>query len=106
MLQKTSVIDLVTRSKDGQQYDLVLVVDSGEWRTKNALHALQEKINSYASYALDGAMVADYPESKGRKKAILIQTIDVPPEDAVQFLVKVESLLKPEGLPVRLERLA
>lgn len=105
MLQRTSVIDLVTRSKDGGQYDLVLVVDSGEWREKNALHALQEKINSYASYALDGAMVADYPDSAGRNKTILVQSIDVPPDDAVQFLMKVESLLKPEGLPVRLERL-
>src|SRR4051812_31517805 len=106
MLQNTSVIDLVARSKDGRQYELVLVVDSGEWRGKDALRALQEKLNSYASYALDGAMAADYPESEGRDKSIRIQTIDVPPEDAVQFLVKVESLLKPEGLPVRLERLA
>ena len=105
MLQKTSVIDLVTRSKDGRQYDLVLVVDSGEWREKNALHARQEKINSYASYALDGARATDYPDSEGHAKAILVQTIDVPPDDAVQFLMKVETLLKPEGLPVRLERL-
>jgi hypothetical protein len=105
MLQKTDVIDLVTRSKDGRQYDLVLVVDAGEWQRKNALHALQEKINSYASYALDGAMAADYPESAGRSKALVIQTIDVPPDEAVQFLVKVETLLKDEGLPLRLERL-
>jgi len=105
MLQKTDVIDLVARSNDGHQYDLVLVVDAGEWRAKNSLHALQEKLNSYASYALDGAMAADYPESAGQKKAILVQTVDVPPDDAVQFLMKVESLLKPEGLPVRLERL-
>lgn len=105
MLQKTNVIDLVTRSKDGRQYDLVLVVDPGEWRAKGALYALQEKINSYASYALDGAMATDYPESAGRSKAILIQTADVPPEDAVQFLMKIEDLLKPDGLPVRLERL-
>lgn len=105
MLQKTSVIDLVTRSKDGRQYDLVLVVDSGEWRARNALHALQEKINSYASYALDGAMTTDYPESAGRSKSIVVQSIDLPPDDAVHFLSRVESLLKPEGLPVRLQRL-
>lgn len=105
MLQRTDVIELVTRSCDGRQYDLVLVVDSGEWREKNALHALQEKINSYASYALDGAMATDYPDSEGHAKAILVQTIDVPPDDAVQFLMKVETLLKPDGLPVRLERL-
>ena len=103
MLHRTDVIDLVTRSCDGRQYDLVLVVDSGEWREKNVLHALQEKINSYASYALDGAMATDYPDSEGHAKAILVQTIDVPPDDAVQFLMKVETLLKPEGLPVRLE---
>lgn len=105
MLHKTDVIDLVTRSQDGRQYDLVLVVDSGEWQEKDALHTLQEKIDSYASYALDGAMVADYPDSVGSNKAILVQTIDVPPDTVVQFLMKVESLLKTEGLPIRLERL-
>lgn len=105
MLHKTDVIDLVTRSQDGRQYDLVLVVDSGEWQEKDALHTLQEKIDSYASYALDGAMVTDYPDSASRNKTIVVQTIDVPPDTVVQFLMKVESLLKTEGLPIRLERL-
>jgi hypothetical protein len=31
--------------------------------------------------------------------------MDVPPADAVIFLVNVESVLKPEGLPIRRERL-
>lgn len=104
MLRKISAIDLVISCDDGT-WELALVVESGEWEQHGALYALQEKLNTYSSYALDGAMSADYPESAGAKKVILIQTIDVPPEQAVQFLMKVEALLMPEGLQLKLERI-
>ena len=85
MLRNTKVIDLVISCDDGT-WELALVVESGEWKQHGALYALQEKLNTYSSYALDGAMSASYPESEGADKVILIQTIDVPPEQAVQFL--------------------
>ena len=104
MLRNTKVIDLVISCDDGT-WELALVVESGELKQHGALYALQEKLNTYSSYALDGAMSASYPESEGADKVILIQTIDVPPEQAVQFLTKVEALLQPEGLAIKLERL-
>lgn len=104
MLHKTELIDLVISCEDGT-WELALVVESGEWTAAGALYALQEKINTHSSYALDGTMSASYPESEGADKVILIQTIDVPPDHAVQFLKKVEAMLKPEGLRVKLERL-
>jgi len=105
MLHKTAVIDLIARSKNGR-YDLAFVVEKGEWEQHGALYALQEKLNTYSGYALDGAMTDRYPESEGQSKVIRIMSVDRPPDEAVQFLTKVEALLKPEGLAIKLERLS
>lgn len=104
MLHKTAIIDLIARSKNGR-YDLVFVIEQGEWEQHGALYALQEKLNTYSSYALDGAMTERYPESEGQSKVIRIMSVDRPPDEAVQFLMKVEALLMPEGLQLKLERI-
>ncbi|MBL8633490.1 MAG: hypothetical protein JNM40_09695 [Myxococcales bacterium] len=104
MLHKTAIIDLIARSENGR-YDLVFVIEKGEWEQHGALYALQEKLNTYSSYALDGAMTERYPESEGQSKVIRIMSVDRPPDEAVQFLMKVEALLVPEGLQLKLERI-
>ena len=47
---------------------------------------LQEKLNAYASYALDGEMAADYPEFRDKKIRIQLRTVHEPPARAMEFV--------------------
>lgn len=50
------------------------------------LHQLQEKFNAYASFLLDGEMVAAHPELEGKPARIELRCAFMPDERAVGLL--------------------
>jgi len=66
-------VDLVAESADGV-VELVILADA-PWTGSDAqLRSLQEKVQSYVSYALDGGLRASYPEVAGQPWRILIHS--------------------------------
>ena len=65
-------VDLVTLSPDGSMVLLHIIVGS-QWSGSDAqIQSLQEKVNTYVGFALDGQMVATYPETAGLAWAIRV----------------------------------
>lgn len=59
---------------------------------------LQEKINNYLSFALDGQLFEEYPKSKGKELNIEI-TLKFPPTGlAAKFLDRSGPVVESEGL--------
>lgn len=104
MLTNTSKIELVTVQPDGG-WRLVAIVERGEWDQPDATWLLQEKLNALASYALDGQMRAEYPDSVGKPITLVICPVDPVPADIRAFIDQVAQLLAPEGLSVSVEPL-
>ncbi len=50
------------------------------------LHQLQEKLNAYASFLLDGEMAAEHPDLAGKKMRIELHTTQMPDERAIELL--------------------
>jgi len=58
-------------------------VDRGEWLLPRAVWLLQEKLNAYASFILDGKMRELYPYARPQDVQIVIRSRGQPPQDAL-----------------------
>jgi hypothetical protein len=103
MLSKLDKVDLVLEGSQG--WELVLVIEPGEWDMSRRLWLLQEKINGYASFALDGQMHQMYPDSVGKPVSIVIRPVDPPPPDIAKFIDQIAAILAQDGLTVTVEPL-
>jgi len=54
---------------------------------------LQEKLNAYASFILDGEMVESYPELKSKRVCIQLRTFHEPDDRTLGFLKMVRDQL-------------
>lgn len=75
-----SKVDLVAISPDGEFVEVIIVADS-PWTGSDAqVMSLQQKIQTYVGFALDGQMVATYPETEGMAWRIVIADRAGPPD--------------------------
>jgi hypothetical protein len=103
MLAKTNVIDLI--AQDARECLLGLVVEEGEWDNPDRLWLLQEKVNTYAAYALDGALHAQYPGTAGKEVVIQIQTEDPLPPDAKDLVHQLAEIMRREKVSLSVQPL-
>lgn len=87
------VIDLLTHDSNSGKVELVMFEgrpwDGGE----EQLFQLQEKLNAYISFALDGEMADSYPELVSKPLSVVLRCLEMPPGEAVEFLSKVREQL-------------
>jgi hypothetical protein len=105
MLTKHDKVDLVTRSEDGLLWELILIVDEGEWSLPDAKNALVDKLDAYAVFARDGGLARRFPSARGCKVKILVQSVDEIPPWATTLLARIESVLATHGVLLHYERL-
>jgi acetylornithine deacetylase/succinyl-diaminopimelate desuccinylase-like protein len=83
-----AVIDLVT-TKDGQCFLDIIQVDR---MSDDDLFALQDKINSYLSFALDGQLAKMYPELASAPVTIRLNLGSDPSETQQRFFSAIRGL--------------
>ena len=98
MLATTAVIDVVLKEKGEREWRLVIEVEEGEWELPRAPQLLEEKLNAYASYVLDGMMQQTYPASHPSHTRIVVASVDPLPEKALWLLDKVKLALRPHQI--------
>ncbi len=98
MLAQQAVIDAVVKVRGEREWKLMLEVEKGEWTLPRALQLLEDKLNSYASYALDGKMREQYPRAAPQDTQIIVASVDPLPERAVWLLEKVRLALRPNDI--------
>jgi hypothetical protein len=88
-IDRTHVVDfIVPNDRDGNTS--LIISDHLPWDTDELHHwyLLQEKVNAYLPYILDGKMLKDFLTSKGRKTFIVI-TAKHPLNDASRNFVNI-----------------
>jgi len=92
------VIDVI--AEDGKTGEVTLIMleprpwDGSELR----LFQLQEKINAYLSFALDGEMAEAYPQFSGKKLRLQLDCVGMPGDDVVGFLSMVREQIAFQGI--------
>lgn len=72
----------------------LLMVEPRPWDgSERRLFQLQEKLNAYASFALDGELAEAYPALAGLPLAIVLESTTYPDEATIDLLEKVRNQL-------------
>lgn len=95
------MIDAIT---DGGNHIRLIIVASGEWfDAGRPLLALQQKLERYATYAVSGALVMDYPALEGKPVAIHLHYPWEPEAEVAAALTRVAPALSDLGLAVEVD---
>ncbi len=97
-VENPGVLDALGR--DGETGEVVLVMlEPRPWNGgETQLIQLQEKLNSYLSFALDGEMVEQLPQLVGVPVRIQLACAEPPPEPVVKLLEKVREQISFQGV--------
>ena len=106
MLATTAEIDEIRKEKGEREFRLYLDVDRGEWLLPRAVWLLQEKLNAYASFILDGKMRELYPYSRPQDVRVVIRSRGQPPQDVLSLVGLVREALEKEGPRLDFEQVA
>ncbi|HYY52859.1 MAG TPA: DUF6572 domain-containing protein [Myxococcales bacterium] len=106
MLATTAEIDEIRKEAGQREFRLYIDVDRGEWLLPRAVWLLQEKLNAYASFVLDGKMRELYPYAQAHDVRIVIRSRGQPPQDALRLVGLVRQALEKDGPKLELEQVA
>lgn len=82
-------IDVVAMSPDGAAVELVIIAD-GPWTgSDEQVNSLQQKVQTYVSYAVDGAMVSAHPGTERLPWRIGIRCYAGAPDGRTSQLLEV-----------------
>jgi hypothetical protein len=104
MLATVDAIDLIEKDRGERELRLVVEVERGEWLLPRAVFLLQEKLNAYASFILDGKMKQMYPWSDARAVRIVVRSRGQAPADALQLVALVREALAKDGPQLTFEQ--
>jgi len=106
MLATTAEIDEIRKDAGARELRLYLDVDRGDWLLPRSVWLLQEKLNAYASFILDGKMRELYPYARPQDVRIVIRSRGQPPQDALRLLGLVREALSKDGPALDFEQVA
>jgi hypothetical protein len=97
-VQNAMIIDLITT--DASSGAVVLVMrESRTWgAAPEQFRQIEEKINRYMGYALDGFLVQHYPHYAKRPVRIRLDCVEAPHGDAVSFVEAAGHAITAHGL--------
>ena len=104
MLATIDEIDEIQKDRGTREFRLYLDVERGEWLLPRAVYLLQEKLNVYASFILDGKMRELYPYSKPADVRIVVRSRGQAPADALELVGLVREALAKEGPQIDFEQ--
>lgn len=96
-LDDPGVVDLIGEEATGE-FSLIIAHGKGWTDEPDELDRLAAKINNYATFALDGGLVSQFPDSAGRRLRILIDCADPPTPKVSALLSQLEARLAPYDL--------
>ncbi|MGZ6142793.1 MAG: DUF6572 domain-containing protein [Myxococcales bacterium] len=97
-------IDEIQKDRGEREFRLYLDVERGDWLLPRAVWLLQEKLNAYASFVLDGKMRELYPYARAADVRIVVRSRGQAPADALTLVGLVREALSREGPRLEFEQ--
>ena len=82
-------IDVVALSPDESHAEMHIVRDWPWTGTDDDVESFQAKIQTYVSYALDGQMLSDFPETRGLPWTIVVTSYVGGPDEKTAHVIGV-----------------
>lgn len=105
-LENPAVLDALAEDKVTGEVVLIMFEPRSWTVGDQQLFQLQEKLNAYLSFALDGELAEQLPQMAGRPVRIQLNCSEPPPPAVVEFLAKVREQVGYQGINFSVEGLA
>ena len=94
----SSIVDLIEVDPASGQVVLV-IIERREWDSSpQQFHQIEEKINRYMGYVLDGHLTSHYPQYEGKGVQIRLNCAQAPCGEAVAFVTVADCSVRAHGL--------
>jgi hypothetical protein len=97
-VQNPAVIDLITLDKPSDTVVLVMT-ERRPWGLPEQLKQIEEKLNRYMGYLLDGFLAEHYPQYLGKAVRIRLDCAEEPHGEAVRFVEAMTDACERHGIP-------
>lgn len=97
-VENPSTVDLIEVDPASGQVVLVMIERRGWDSGPQQLRQIEEKINRYMGYVLDGHLTSHYPQYKGQGVQIRLNCAQAPCGEAVAFVTAAEQAVRGHGL--------
>jgi hypothetical protein len=97
-VEHAHVIDLIADDSKSGEVALIMLEERPWDGSELRLFQLQEKINAYLGFALDGEMAEAYPQFVGRKIRLQLDCAGMPGSDVVGLLGVVREQIAFQGI--------
>jgi hypothetical protein len=92
-LQNPGMLDALAHDTRTDTLILAMYEDRPWLGSETQLIELQEKLNAYLSFVLDGELIDEYPKLVGKRVRIQLRTVHDPDERALEFIGRVREQL-------------
>jgi hypothetical protein len=97
-VQNPTIIDLVTYDSKSGEFALIMT-ETRPWDgSADRVLELQEKINNYLAFALDGQLERQHPGSVGKPIRLQLDCVGPPDPETGHFINLVREKLRGEGI--------
>jgi hypothetical protein len=97
-VQNPAIMDLITVDPASDKVVLVMIERRAWGAAPEQLRQIEEKINRYLAYALDGFLTQHYPQYEGRGVRIRLDCAEQPHGDAVRFVETARQAIEAQGI--------
>jgi hypothetical protein len=97
-VQNPTLVDLITVEPDSQKVVLVMIERRPWGAEPKQFGQIEEKINRYLGYVLDGFLVQQYPQYEGRPVIIRLDCAEEPTGEAARFVAAAGHAIGTHGL--------
>ncbi|MES1171772.1 MAG: DUF6572 domain-containing protein [Bacteroidota bacterium] len=97
-VQNAKVIDLITVDPVADTVVLVMVERRVWGGAPQQFKEIEEKINRYLGYALDGFLIEHHPAYKGKAVRIRLDCAEAPHGEAVAFVAAATQAIRAQGI--------
>jgi hypothetical protein len=97
-VQNSRVIDLITLDKASDRVVLVMVERRPWGAADDQLTQIEEKVNRYMGYVLDGFLGEHYPQYLGKSVSIRLDCAESPHGEAARFVEAMTDAIEGHGI--------
>ncbi len=97
-VENPMLMDLITFDRAAETVVLVMYERRSWGANPQQFRQIEEKINRYMGYALDGFLIQHYPHYEGKAVKLRLECAEAPHGDAVRFVAAAEHATRAHGL--------
>jgi hypothetical protein len=97
-VQNPAIIDLIALDKAADVVVLVMTERRRWGATAEQLKQIEEKLNRYMGYVLDGFLAEQYPQYLGKSVQIRLECAEEPHGESVRFVAAMSDAVESHGI--------